>query len=111
MTKKGYRVIIATPVFGTGFSIDAGYITHTFGFIFTYPIGNSNWVQMMARGRGPKSVGFFVEDAGLGIKKNVVIGGRTHKVDVSWLADKVIYLYNQRFFLTCSMSVYGKTGC
>lgn len=36
--KKGnYKVIIASPVFGTGFSIDKGLITTTFGFMFQYP--------------------------------------------------------------------------
>lgn len=90
MQSNGFQVIIASPVFGTGFSIDAGCITHTFGFFFTYPVGNSNWVQMLARGRGPQSLGFFAEDAGLGNKKRLTIGGRTHKVDVSWLANNVM---------------------
>lgn len=90
MEKNGYKVIIASPVFGTGFSIDEGYVTHTFGFMFTYPLGNSNWIQMLARGRGPKFLGLYVEDAKLSKSSNVKMqSGRLYKVGRSWLEEKV----------------------
>ncbi len=33
----GYQIVIASPVFGTGFSIDKDLVTTTFGFMFQYP--------------------------------------------------------------------------
>lgn len=90
LEKNGYQVIIASPVFGTGFSIDDGFVSHTFGFIFTYPIGTSDWVQFMARARQPKSLFLYVQEASLGTSRKFSVGKRKYKIDTSWLAEKVM---------------------
>lgn len=88
-----YSVIIASPVFGTGFSIDAGFVTHTFGFIFTYPLGTCDWVQFMARARQPRTLFLYVQEACLGRARNFSLGDRKYKIDTSWLADRVSHVF------------------
>ena len=85
-----YKIVIASPVFGTGFSIDKGLITTTFGFMFQYPPNTHDCVQMMARAREPKKLFIFAERARLGKKMEMFINGKTPRVvDTSWWSEMV----------------------
>jgi hypothetical protein len=50
------KVLIASPSFGTGFSIDAGYIDYTAAFMFTFPTTAHDNVQHIARARESAAV-------------------------------------------------------
>jgi hypothetical protein len=88
--RGNYKIVIASPVFGTGFSIDKGLITTTFGFMFQYPPNTHDCVQMMARAREPQKLFIFAERARLGKKIEMFINGKTPRiVDSSWWSELV----------------------
>jgi hypothetical protein len=93
LQKKPIRCIIASPTFGTGFSIDAGIVHTTFGFMFRYPPNTHDCVQMMARARKPESVLIYVENVDLGHYYKFGPGRGSlsgRQVDVSWKAQKAV---------------------
>jgi hypothetical protein len=85
MKKNRFKIIIASPAFGTGFSIDKGYVTLTFGFMFQYPPNTHDCVQMLARAREPECLIVYCEDVNLGQKFKY----KNRTVDGSWRVEKV----------------------
>jgi hypothetical protein len=83
--KHSQRVVIVSPTFGTGFSIDKGYIKITFGFMFQYPPNTHDCVQQLARAREVESLFIYTEKVNLGQK--VYFKGKMY--DTSWFVQKV----------------------
>lgn len=79
------RFFIASPTFGTGFSISKGTVHTTFGFFFQYPGLAKQCLQQLARAREPTDVFFYIQPVP---KLRTRIGKL--QFDTKWTAAKLL---------------------